>query len=43
MESSGFVIVEKLVNGDIFSLVSMNMMYLHEHVLKKPIPNKKHG
>jgi hypothetical protein len=27
MESAGFVIVEKLVKGGIFSLISMYMMY----------------
>lgn len=43
MESSGFVIVEKLVKGGIFSLISMNIMYFYKHIFKKPMPNKKHG
>jgi 2-polyprenyl-3-methyl-5-hydroxy-6-metoxy-1,4-benzoquinol methylase len=41
MESSGFVIVEKLVKGGIFSLISMDMMYFYKHILKKPMPKKK--
>jgi hypothetical protein len=40
MESSGFVIVEKLVKGSIFSLASMDMMYFYKHIIKKPMPNK---
>jgi hypothetical protein len=43
MEASGFVAVEKLVKGGIFSLISMDMMYFYKHILKKPMPNKKHG
>ena len=43
MEASGFVTVEKLVKGGIFSLISMDMMYFYKHILKKPMPNKKHG
>jgi SAM-dependent methyltransferase len=43
MESSGFVIVEKLVKGGIFSIVSMNIVYFYKHILKKPISNKRHG
>jgi ubiquinone/menaquinone biosynthesis C-methylase UbiE len=43
IESSGFVTVEKLVKGGIFSLISMNMMYFYKHILKKPMSNKRHG
>jgi hypothetical protein len=31
MESCGFVIVEKHVKGRIFSLISMDMVYLYKH------------
>lgn len=41
IESSGFVISEKLAKGGLFSLISMNMMYVEKHILKKPMPNKK--
>jgi 2-polyprenyl-3-methyl-5-hydroxy-6-metoxy-1,4-benzoquinol methylase len=41
MESSGFITVEKLVKGGIFSLISMDIMYFYKHVLKSPMPNKK--
>jgi ubiquinone/menaquinone biosynthesis C-methylase UbiE len=43
MESSGFAIVEKLVKGGIFSLISTDIMYFYKHILKKPMPNKKYG
>jgi ubiquinone/menaquinone biosynthesis C-methylase UbiE len=42
MESCGFLIVEKFVKGGIFSLIAMDMMYVYKHVLKKPMPTKKH-
>jgi hypothetical protein len=41
IQSSGLVILEKFVRGDIFSLISMDMMYVYKHILKKPMPNKK--
>jgi hypothetical protein len=34
------VIVEKIVKGGIFSLISMYIMHFYEYVVKKPIVDK---
>lgn len=37
------MIVEKFVKGGIFSAISTDTMYFYKHILRKPMPNKKHG